>query len=215
MAPYGYAQRTVAPPAGSQPHKLLNTHLCLLPTLPRDELEELWALSASCAPPHGALFCFSYCIFHKTSNGPLLQARTRKLAEKRIPKAELEELERRRAAEEADDRKGMVKTMRCAVRCALLQLNSGDGQDHEVRCALCIAQLNSGDGQDHEVRCAVCAVRCASLQQPNNGARQLLRVHTPQCAAATAQSSMAVPLCVYPTMRRECLAMAHLLGAPA
>lgn len=40
------------------------------------------------------------------------EARTRKLAEKRIPKAELEELERRRAAEEADDRKGMVKTMR-------------------------------------------------------------------------------------------------------
>ena len=43
---------------------------------------------------------------------PLGQARTRKLAEKRIPKAELEELERRRAAEEADDRKGMVQTMR-------------------------------------------------------------------------------------------------------
>ncbi|PSC75579.1 pre-mRNA-splicing factor ATP-dependent RNA helicase DHX16 [Micractinium conductrix] len=40
------------------------------------------------------------------------EARTRKLAEKRIPKAELEELERRRAAEEADDRKGMVQTMR-------------------------------------------------------------------------------------------------------
>lgn len=46
-----------------------------------------------------------------------LQARTRKLAEKRIPKAELEELERRRRAEEAEDRKGMVRTMRCAALC--------------------------------------------------------------------------------------------------
>lgn len=40
------------------------------------------------------------------------QAKTRKLAERRIPKEELEDMERRRRAEEAEDRKGMVATMR-------------------------------------------------------------------------------------------------------
>jgi hypothetical protein len=43
----------------------------------------------------------------------VLQARTRRLAEKRIPKEELEEMERRRRAEEAEDRQGMMATLRC------------------------------------------------------------------------------------------------------
>ncbi|PRW59127.1 pre-mRNA-splicing factor ATP-dependent RNA helicase DHX16 isoform A [Chlorella sorokiniana] len=40
------------------------------------------------------------------------EAKTRKLAERRIPKEELEDMERRRRAEEAEDKKGMVATMR-------------------------------------------------------------------------------------------------------
>lgn len=59
----------------------------------------LWPLPPSLPPPTHFFFL-------------RLQAKTRKLAERRIPKEELEDLERRRRAEEAEDRKGMVSTMR-------------------------------------------------------------------------------------------------------
>ena len=56
----------------------------------------------------------------------LPQARTRRLAEKRIPKEELEELERRKAAEEAEDRQGTIKMMRWGAL-LLLQGRGGSG----------------------------------------------------------------------------------------
>lgn len=63
------------------------------------------------------------------------EAKTRKLAEARIPKAELEELERRRKAEEADDRKGMVKTMRDISRQEYLKKRE-EGKLEELKEAL-------------------------------------------------------------------------------
>lgn len=51
------------------------------------------------------------------------QAKTRKLAERRVSKEEVEDVERRRRAEEAEDRKELVRTMRWvagwAVGCLL------------------------------------------------------------------------------------------------
>ncbi len=59
-------------------------------------------------PQGGALNIISHSVQYVC----LLQAKTRKLAERRIPKEELEDMERRRKAEEAEDRRGMVATMR-------------------------------------------------------------------------------------------------------
>jgi hypothetical protein len=45
-----------------------------------------------------------------------LQAKTRKLAERKVSKAELEEMERRRRAEEAEEKDAMVRDLRCEAR---------------------------------------------------------------------------------------------------
>ena len=45
----------------------------------------------------------------------LPQARTRKLAERKVGRAELEEMERRRAAEEAEDKKATTRMLRWGV----------------------------------------------------------------------------------------------------
>ena len=45
----------------------------------------------------------------------VVQAKTRKLAERKVSKAELEEMERRRRAEEAEDRGNVMRDLRCAI----------------------------------------------------------------------------------------------------
>ena len=42
----------------------------------------------------------------------VVQAKTRKLAERKVSKAELEEMERRRRAEEAEDRGNVMRDLR-------------------------------------------------------------------------------------------------------
>ncbi|EFN51356.1 hypothetical protein CHLNCDRAFT_59259 [Chlorella variabilis] len=63
------------------------------------------------------------------------EARTRKLAEKRIPKEELEEAERRRRAEEAEDRKGTIATLRDVSRQEYLKKRE-DAKLEELKEAL-------------------------------------------------------------------------------
>ena len=70
------------------------------------------------------------------------QAKTRKLAEKRVPKGEIEEMERRRAAEEAEDRKGAMQTIRQALMsAAAVHLQALAGLPVANQCLDCVAYL--------------------------------------------------------------------------